>query len=56
MTWLLCDYGEVLCLPQPDADRAAIEAAAGQSGKRFWSGYWQPRPATTEANSRPAGY
>ena len=31
MTWLLCDYGEVLCLPQPDADRAAIETAAGGS-------------------------
>jgi hypothetical protein len=31
MTWLPCDYGEVLCLPQPDADRAVIEAAGAHT-------------------------
>ena len=28
MTWLLCDYGEVLCLAPSAADRAALMAAA----------------------------
>ena len=29
VTWLLCDYGEVLCVAPPAPDRAALEAAAG---------------------------
>jgi putative hydrolase of the HAD superfamily len=45
VTWLLCDYGEVLCLPQPFADREAIEATAGHSGADFWTSYWDFRPA-----------
>ena len=44
MTWLLCDYGEVLSLPQPAADRAAIEVAAGRRGEEFWADYWRHRP------------
>ncbi|MGH2850974.1 MAG: HAD family hydrolase [Solirubrobacteraceae bacterium] len=42
--WLLCDYGEVLTLPQPAADIAALEGAAGRSGGAFWDAYWQHRP------------
>lgn len=42
--WLLCDYGEVLTLPQPAADMAVLEAAAGRSGGAFWDAYWQHRP------------
>jgi putative hydrolase of the HAD superfamily len=45
VTWLLCDYGEVLSLPQPLADRMAIESIAGQSGADFWTRYWADRPA-----------
>jgi putative hydrolase of the HAD superfamily len=44
MTWLLCDYGEVLSLPQPPEDRAALEEAARQPGPGFWEAYWRHRP------------
>ena len=44
MNWLLCDYGEVLSLPQPSADRQAIESTAGHAGLDFWAAYWQHRP------------
>lgn len=47
MTWLLCDYGEVLCLAPSDADREALAAAAGWDLTRgdFWAAYWADRPA-----------
>ncbi|HWD96953.1 MAG TPA: HAD family phosphatase [Acidimicrobiales bacterium] len=45
MTWLLCDYGEVLSLPQPLADQEAIESITGQAGGDFWTSYWDSRPA-----------
>ena len=45
MTWLLCDYGEVLCLPQPLADREALESIAKRSGSAFWTSYWNHRRA-----------
>jgi putative hydrolase of the HAD superfamily len=44
VTWLLCDYGEVLSLPQPLADRLAIETITKQSGATFWTPYWTHRP------------
>jgi putative hydrolase of the HAD superfamily len=40
---LLCDYGEVLCLPQPTADREALESITGRSGADFWTSYWNHR-------------
>lgn len=45
MRWLVCDYGEVLSLPQPDEDRAALEGAAQwpDSGESFWNSYWAHR-------------
>jgi putative hydrolase of the HAD superfamily len=46
MAWLLCDYGEVLSLPQPPADRKALaDAAAWDIGRGdFWEAYWRHRP------------
>ncbi len=44
MTWLLCDYGEVLSLAPSPADRDALEVAAGVTGDAFWSEYWAHRP------------
>jgi putative hydrolase of the HAD superfamily len=44
MRWLLCDYGEVLCLPPSQPDQEALEAEAGSGGPRFWAPYWQHRP------------
>lgn len=48
MKWLICDYGEVISLPQSAADLSAIEAAAGvtgDGGKEFWEAYWRARPS-----------
>ena len=46
MTWLLCDYGEVLCLAPSDVDRATLVAAADWDPTRgdFWTAYWADRP------------
>jgi putative hydrolase of the HAD superfamily len=46
MAWLLCDYGEVLSLPQPPADKRALEEAAEWDTDRgdFWEAYWRHRP------------
>ncbi len=52
MTWLLCDYGEVLCLAPSAADRAALMAAAdwNRAGGDFWQAYWADRPAYDRAD------
>lgn len=45
VTWLLCDYGEVISLPQPPDDLAAVESAAGVTDRdTFWASYWHHRP------------
>ena len=45
MTWLICDYGEVLSLAPPAEDRAALEAAARwpETSETFWNSYWTER-------------
>jgi putative hydrolase of the HAD superfamily len=35
----------VLSLPQPLADREALESIAGHSGPDFWTSYWENRQA-----------
>jgi putative hydrolase of the HAD superfamily len=50
VTWLLCDYGEVLSLAQSPGDLVAIEKEAGRSGSSFWDDYWLHRPAYDRAN------
>jgi len=44
MSWLLCDYGGVLSLPQPSDDRVLLEEEAGRFGSDFWATYWKYRP------------
>ena len=56
VTWLLCDYGEVLSLAQPDEDRARVEEAAGRGGDRFWADYWAHRPGYDRGDVGVAGY
>jgi putative hydrolase of the HAD superfamily len=56
MTWLLCDYGEVLALAPSAADRDALESEAGAGGSGFWADYWQHRPAYDRADIDTAGY
>jgi putative hydrolase of the HAD superfamily len=52
MTWLLCDYGEVLCLPPTVDDREALASAAGWDPDRgdFWAAYWTDRAAYDRAD------
>ena len=56
VTWLLCDYGEVLSLPQPADDRARVEAAAGRGGEGFWADYWGYRPDYDRGDLSVRGY
>ncbi|MCU4186157.1 HAD family phosphatase [Acidiferrimicrobium sp. IK] len=45
MTWLLCDYGEVLCHPQPDSSVATLARLCGMESGDFEEAYWRHRPA-----------
>jgi hypothetical protein len=56
VTWLLCDYGEVLSLAQPADDRARVEAAAGRGGPDFWADYWAHRPDYDRGDLSVADY
>jgi putative hydrolase of the HAD superfamily len=56
MTWLLCDYGEVLSQPQSESDFAAIAHSAGRHDDRFWADYWEHRPAYDRADITAADY
>jgi len=42
-TWVVFDYGGVICTPQPDADVAALAAAAGAPVPEFQGPYWAYR-------------
>jgi putative hydrolase of the HAD superfamily len=52
VTWLLCDYGEVLSEPPTDDDRTELAALAGWDRARgdFWQAYWVDRPAYDRAD------
>jgi putative hydrolase of the HAD superfamily len=43
MTWVLFDYGGVICQPQPEADVALLAGAAGCTIQEFSEGYWAHR-------------
>ena len=43
MTWVLFDYGGVICQPQPEADVALLAKAAGCTIQEFCDGYWAHR-------------
>jgi putative hydrolase of the HAD superfamily len=54
--WVLCDYGEVLSLPQPLADQLALEEEVGRSGPEFWTTYWQHRPGYDRGDTEVTEY
>jgi putative hydrolase of the HAD superfamily len=56
MTWVMFDYGGVICTPQPDPDVAAMAAVAGVSTADFAGGYWPFRPAYDAADLTAGGY
>jgi putative hydrolase of the HAD superfamily len=43
MTWVLFDYGGVICQPQPEADVARLAQAAGCPVPELQDGYWAHR-------------
>ena len=43
MTWVLFDYGGVICQPQPEADVALLARAAGCTIQELCDGYWAHR-------------
>jgi putative hydrolase of the HAD superfamily len=52
VTWLLCDYGEVLSEPPTESDRAELAALAKWDPTRgdFWEAYWIERTAYDRAD------
>lgn len=56
VTWLLCDYGQVLSLPQPVSDRSALVTASELSEPTFWSNYWSHRTAYDQADITAVEY
>jgi putative hydrolase of the HAD superfamily len=56
VTWLLCDYGQVLSLPQPAADRDALVRASGLPADDFWKAYWADRAAYDRAEITSVDY
>jgi putative hydrolase of the HAD superfamily len=43
MTWVLFDYGGVICQPQPEPDRARLARASGGPAADFEAAYWRYR-------------
>jgi putative hydrolase of the HAD superfamily len=56
LTWLLCDYGEVLSMAQPDSDCAALEHVAQRPGDQFWTDYWTWRPGYDRGDLNGSDY
>ncbi|GAA3093798.1 HAD-IA family hydrolase [Streptosporangium carneum] len=44
-TWMLLDYGEVISMPQPAGEMAALAALAGRDPDVFQERYWRHRAA-----------
>lgn len=56
-TWLLLDYGQVLCTPPPDDEWSELVAAAGaDDAGRFHDLYWEHRPAYDRGDLSPERY
>jgi putative hydrolase of the HAD superfamily len=56
MSWLLCDYGEVLSLPQPAEVVEALAAMCEMELAAFDEAYWVHRPAYDRADLDAHGY
>ena len=50
---LLIDYGEVISLPQPEADVARLAELAGLPGEEFTRRYWQHRKPYDQGQPAP---
>ena len=55
-TWVVFDYGGVLCTDQPDEDVVALAAAAGVGVPDFRDAYWAHRLSYDRAELDGATY
>ena len=56
MTWVLFDYGGVLCHPQPERDIARLARAAGCAVPDLKAAYWSFRLDYDRADFDATGY
>lgn len=56
MTWLLFDYGNVICCPQPPGAVVRLAEAARCQVPEFTAAYWEHRLAYDEAKLDGPGY
>jgi putative hydrolase of the HAD superfamily len=56
VTWLLFDYGNVICYPQPPRAVERLAEAAGATVADFSAGYWKYRLAYDHAKLDAVGY
>ncbi|MFI7124550.1 HAD family hydrolase [Nonomuraea sp. NPDC050153] len=56
MTWIVFDYGGVLCLPQPDSDNEAMARAVDADPEAFRRGYWEHRLEFDRGSLSPLDY
>jgi putative hydrolase of the HAD superfamily len=56
MSWVMFDFGGVICTPQLDEDLAAMAAVAGVSVPEIRSAYWPARHAYDAAELTAEGY
>ena len=56
MSWVMFDFGGVICTPQPEQDLAALAACAGVSIAEFWDAYWPSRLAYDQAALTAAAF
>lgn len=56
MSWVMFDFGGVVCTPQPPEDVAALAGAAGVSVADFWAAYWPLRLAYDAAELTSVTY
>lgn len=56
MTWLIFDYGNVICFPQPPGAVARLAEAAGRPVPDFEAAYWEYRLAYDHAKLDGAAY
>ncbi|MBF8189166.1 HAD family phosphatase [Nonomuraea sp. K274] len=56
MTWIVFDYGGVLCLPQPESDADAMARAVDADPEAFKRGYWEHRLEFDRGALTPTAY
>ncbi|MEU6998963.1 HAD-IA family hydrolase [Nonomuraea sp. NPDC046570] len=56
MTWVLFDYGNVISLDQPKAERDAMADTAGADRDAFAQAYWKHRPEYDRGTLTDAAY